>query len=268
MTLKDAVRDFWNSASCGESLYLGSNDKEGYRSHAKARYKLEGWMIFPFARFHESCEKSVLEIGLGLGADHQQFAQAGARLVGVDLTDRAVEHTRRRLQAFGLHSDLSTGDAENLAFDDESFDIVYSWGVLHHSPDTSKAISEVFRVLRCGGVARIMLYHKWSMVGLMLWIRYGLLSFRPFRSLEEIYARHLESPGTKAYSRHDAFKLFDDFTHVEISTPLAHGDLLESSVGQRHQGLYLAIARLIWPRWLIRRLFPSNGLTMMITAYK
>ena len=268
MTLKDAVRDFWSQASCGESLYLSSNDRKGYLAQAKARYRLEGWMIFPFARFHESRDKSVLEIGVGLGADHQQFAQAGAKLAGIDLTDRAVEHVRCRLLAFELHSDLSTGDAENLAFADESFDVVYSWGVLHHSPDTSSAIKEVFRVLRWGGVARVMIYHKWSMVGLMLWIRYGLMSLRPFRGLEEIYAKHLESPGTKAYSRDEAFKLFDDFTHVEISTPLAHGDLLESSVGQRHQGLSLAIARLIWPRWLIRRLFPNNGLTMMITAYK
>ena len=268
MSSKDAVRDFWNQASCGESLYLISNDKEGYCAQAKARYRLEGWMIFPFARFHESTEKTVLDIGVGLGADHQQFAQAGAQLTGIDLTERAVDHTRCRLQAFGLHSDLSTGDAENLAFSDESFDVVYSWGVLHHSPDTGKAVREVFRVLRWGGVARIMIYHKWSMVGLMLWIRYGLMSFRPFRGLEEIYARHLESPGTKAYSRTEAFKLFNDFTHVEISTPLAHGDLLESSVGQRHQGLSLAIARAIWPRWLIRRLFPDNGLTMMFTAYK
>jgi SAM-dependent methyltransferase len=268
MSLKNAVRDFWNQESCGESLYLSSNDKEGYRSQARARYRLEGWMIFPFARFHESSEKSVLEIGVGLGADHQQFAQAGAKLTGIDLTERAFEHTRSRLQTFDLHSDLSIGDAENLSYADECFDVVYSWGVLHHSPDTGKAIQEVFRVLRWGGVARIMIYHKWSMVGLMLWLRYGLMSFRPFRSLEEIYARHLESPGTKAYSRDEAFKLFEDFTHVEISTPLAHGDLLESFVGQRHRGLVLAIARVIWPRWLIRRLFPNNGLIMLITAYK
>jgi hypothetical protein len=113
-----------------------------------------------------------------------------------------------------------------------------------------------------------MIYHKWSVVGFMLWLRYGLMSMRPFRSLEDIYARHLESPGTKAYSRAEALKLFGDFTYVDVKTPLAHGDLLESSVGQRHGGLVLSIARFIWPRWFIRRFFPDNGLTMMITAYK
>lgn len=268
MNLKESVRDFWNQASCGEELYLDAFDKRGYAAHSKMRYRLEGWMIFPFASFHESKGQSVLEVGVGMGADHQQFAQSGAILSGLDLTDRAIAHTRRRLQAFGLQSSLSTGDAENLPYPDSSFDIVYSWGVLHHSPDTQKAIKEVFRVLKVGGIARIMIYHKWSVVGFMLWIRFGLLAMNPFRSLEEIYARHLESPGTKAFSRNQALKLFEDFTYVDINTPLSHGDLLESSVGQQYTGFALSIARLIWPRWIIRRFFPNNGLFMMITAYK
>ncbi|MEA3412262.1 MAG: class I SAM-dependent methyltransferase [Pseudomonadota bacterium] len=143
-----------------------------------------------------------------LGADHQRFAEAGARLWGIDLTERAVEHTRRRLTELGFESRLSTGDAERLEFDDESFDYVYSWGVLHHSPDTRGAIAEVYRVLRKGGVARVMIYHKWSLVGLMLWVRYGLLGLRPWMTLDQVYGRYLESPGTKAYSRREARELY------------------------------------------------------------
>ena len=119
-----------------------------------------------------------------------------------------------------------------------------------------------------GGVARIMIYHKWSVVGFMLWLRYGLGSLRPWRSLNSIYAHHLESPGTKAYSRQEALIMFADFTHVEITTPLCHGDLLTSAVGQRHRGLLLSFARLLWPRWFIRTFFPQRGLPMLITAYK
>ena len=89
-------------------------------------------------------------MGVGLGADHQRFAAAGARLTGVDLTERAIEHTRQRLAASGLSSQLQTADAENLPFANNSFDIVYSWGVLHHSPNTPKAVDEVWRVLRPG----------------------------------------------------------------------------------------------------------------------
>jgi len=151
MSLKKSVRDFWDQASCGEALYLSNCDQEGYRAQAKARYRLEGYMIFPFARFRESKGQSVLEVGVGLGADHQQYAQAGAKLTGIDLTDRAVEHTRRRLHLFGYNSDPTTGDAENLVFPDQSFDVVYSWGVLHHSPDTHMSVQEFYRVLKWGG---------------------------------------------------------------------------------------------------------------------
>src|SRR4029434_1670655 len=96
----------------------------------------------------------VLEVGVGLGADHQLFAHAGARLTGIDLTERAIEHVRRRFEAFGLHSDLRVAHAEHLPFADSSFDLVYSWGVLHVTPDTAGAIREVWRVLRPGCPAK------------------------------------------------------------------------------------------------------------------
>ena len=264
---KQEVRDFWNEASCGEALYLESTSREGYRAHSAERYRLEPF-IPPFAGFDGARGKSVLEIGVGLGADHQRFAEGGAILSGIDLTDRAVAHTRRRLELFGLSSAVAVGDAEALRFADRSFDLVYSWGVLHHSPDTPKAIAEVHRVLRPGGEARIMIYHKWSMVGLMLWLRYALLAGRPWRSLRGVYAEHLESPGTKAYSRAEARRLFAAFSNVRISTPLSHGDLLESGVGQRHRGSALDVARHLWPRWFIRRFLPRAGLFMMIEAIK
>lgn len=264
---KQEVHDFWNRASCGEELYLPETDKDGYKVQAESRYTLEPY-ITDFAGFKEVNGLSVLEIGVGLGADHQKFAEAGANLWGIDLTERAVVHTCRRLGAFGLSSNLEVGDAENLVFADNSFDRVYSWGVLHHSPDTPKAIAEVGRVLKHGGVASIMIYHKWSMVGLMLWARYALLGLKPWLSLSDIYARYLESPGTKAYSVTEARKLFSAFSEVKISTVLTHGDLLESEAGQRHQGGLLSLARKIWPRWFIRRFFPNAGLFMLIKARK
>jgi len=222
---KQQVHDFWNEKSCGEDLYLSGTDQAGYIDQANARYALEGKMIFGLARFSETKGLKVLEVGVGLGADHQKFAEAGADLYGIDLTKRAVDHTRRRLEAFGLTSNLTVGDAENLNFPDEIFDLVYSWGVLHHSPDTPKCIAEVFRVLKPGGGARIMIYHKWSIIGYMLYLRYALLRLRPLTSMNEIYARFLESPGTKAYSINDARRLFSSFQDVQISTPLSHGDL-------------------------------------------
>jgi hypothetical protein len=113
-----------------------------------------------------------------------------------------------------------------------------------------------------------MIYHKWSMVGLMLWLRYALLVGKPWRSLETIYARYLESPGTKAFSKSEAQKLFSNFNAVQIKTLLGHGDLLESNVGQRHRGWLLRFARELWPRWIIRKLLPNAGLGMIIEAKK
>jgi ubiquinone/menaquinone biosynthesis C-methylase UbiE len=264
---KKAVEEFWDKASCGEDLYLQNQQREGYIEHARRRYELEP-IIEEFAGFAAAANTKVLEIGVGLGADHQRFAEAGALLTGIDLTARAVAHTERRLALFGLHSLLSSGDAENLAFPDGSFDCVYSWGVLHHSPNTPKAMSEVYRVLRPGGVAKLMIYHKWSLVGYMLWIRYALLRLRPWMTLTEVYARYLESPGTKAYSPDEARRMLAAFSSIQIRTWLTHGDLLDSAAGQRHGGALLSLARKIWPRAWLRKYASSHGLFMLIRAVK
>lgn len=264
---KQAVHDFWNAASCGESLYLEGTEGAAYAAQAAKRYELEPY-ITTFADFAGACDRDVLEIGVGLGADHQCFAAAGARLTGVDLTDRAVAHTRQRLAALGLRSRLQTADAEELPFVDASFDVVYSWGVLHHSPNTAKAVDEVWRVLRPGGTARVMIYHKHSMVGYMLWFRYALLAGRPGRSLADIYAHYLESPGTKAYTVDQANALFGRFRQVEIETVLTHGDLLTSDAGQRHRGPLLTIAKSLWPRSLIRTFLPHAGLFLLARVTK
>jgi len=123
-------------------------------------------------------------------------------------------------------------------------------------------------VLTPGGAARGKISPKWSFVGFRLWIRYALLRLRPWMTLTEIYSRYLESPGTKAYTVREAKEMFAKFRSVDICTVLTHGDLLESAAGQRHGGAMLAIARRIWPSGLIRRLAPTRGLFMLITATK
>ncbi len=266
-TNKQSVHNYWNSSSCGEALYLSGIDNAGYDAQAKKRYQLEPY-IESFAQFDGAIGLKVLEVGVGLGADHERFARNGALLSGVDLTQRAVEHTKRRLARRGFQSKLYVADAENLPFSDNGFDVVYSWGVLHHSPNTPKAIEEVWRVLRPGGSAKIMIYHKHSIVGYMLWFRYALLTGRPWMGLSKIYSTYLESPGTKAYSIDQAKQLFAKFTRVETTTVLTHGDLLMSDVGQRHRGILLSIARAFWPRWLIKLLFPGHGLFLLVKAVK
>ena len=264
---KEAVKEFWEEASCGERLYLPELTREGYEQQSLSRYLLEPY-ILTFAEFEKQTGKRVLEIGVGLGADHQKFAENGALLTGIDLTDRALEHARRRFKIFGLTSALQTGDAERLPFPDNSFDVVYSWGVIHHSPNTPAAVDEIFRVLKPGGKCKIMIYHRYAMIGYMLWIRYALLRLRPFTSLARIYSNYLESPGTKAYSVAEAREMFKSFGLLDISLQLTHGDLLESEAGQRHRGIALKVARWIWPRWFIRRCLKNHGLYMLIRGQK
>ncbi|MDB5677585.1 class I SAM-dependent methyltransferase [Sphingomonas bacterium] len=262
------VRDFWDAASCGEDLLLAEETVAGYAEQSAERYRLEPY-IPAFAGFAEAAGERVLEIGVGLGADHEQFARAGATLTGVDLTPRAVEHTRKRLALMGLSSDLQVANAEALPFADASFDRVYSWGVLHHSPDTPKAFAEALRVLRPGGQYRFMIYNKWSLIGLMLWGRYGLMRGRPFMSLAQVYARYLESPGTKAYTPATARALVAAWSKdASVTIELSHGDLLESGAGQRHRGLALDIARSLWPRAILRRVAKRNGLFLLMKGTK
>lgn len=264
---KEQVKDFWNEASCGEELYLNGFEKEDYLHQSNKRYELEP-EILTFGDFQKFENKKTLEIGVGLGADHQKLAEAGSTLFGVDLTPRAIRHTQRRFDLMNLKSNLQVADAENLPFEDKYFDAIYSWGVLHHTPDTAKAIMEVYRVLKPGAFAKIMIYHKYSFVGLMLWIRYALLKLKPFTSLDEIYDKHLESPGTKAYSRKQARLLFSEFNIKNIYTPVNHADLLTSSVGQRHRGGALKIVKAIWPRFIIKNFFSNYGLEMMVEVEK
>mgnify|MGYP001355844702 CR=1 FL=1 len=270
ITKLSEIENFWNQESCGERYANGESELEFYTSESESRYTLEPYII-DFAQFDEFHRLDVLEIGVGMGSDHAKIAQSEpSSLTGVDLTTRAILHTKKRFSSLNLSSNLMTDNAENLSFDDECFDAVYSWGVLHHSPNTQQCINEVWRVLRPNGCAKIMIYYKYSLVGLMLWIKYGLLKFKPFISLNEIYAKYLESPGTKAYSISEAKKLCADFSQMNYTIQLCHGDLLEGDVGARHKGLLLSIAKLTYPRFLIKiinKIFPM-GLFLLITLKK
>ena len=115
--------------------------------------------LFPYETY---AGKPVLEIGCGMGAMACFWAQAGARVTAVDLAPKSIELTRRRFELLGLDGDIRQADARKLPFVDGSFDYVYSWGVLHHSPDLEHSIAELMRVLKPGGGFGVMLYHRHS----------------------------------------------------------------------------------------------------------
>jgi ubiquinone/menaquinone biosynthesis C-methylase UbiE len=107
--------------------------------------------------------KRLLDVGCGSGLATQVLARAGADVTAVDLTNWAVETTKLRLAAFGLEGEVLQADAEELPFEDESFDVVFSWGVIMMSTDMARALRELIRVLRPGGQLILMLYNRHSL---------------------------------------------------------------------------------------------------------
>ena len=158
--LKERVRAFWQANPCGVKFADAAPGTRHFYELVEAHRYTKEWHIPIAADFQSARGLKVLEIGCGLGTDGAQYAEAGADYTGVDLTDAAVDLARKRFELFDLPGKFQTADAERLDFADESFDLVYSHGVLHHTPETQKAIDEVHRVLRPGGRAVVMLYHR------------------------------------------------------------------------------------------------------------
>lgn len=210
---KEAVAAFWDAEACGERY---GADQE------RVRYELEP-QIAGFAAFEEATGLDVLEIGVGMGADFVRWLGAGARARGVDLTERGVEVTRSRAMAAGYHAEVRVADAESLPFDDATFDLVYSWGVLHHTPGTARAFREAIRVLRPGGSLKVMIYHRHSWVTLAAWVRFCLIRGRPLASLRDAVS-HVESPGTQAFTRGEAESLVEGLEGVSVRPVLTHWD--------------------------------------------
>jgi SAM-dependent methyltransferase len=252
---KTVVQRYWDSIPCGSREPAESiDDPLFFRSHSQIRYEREP-EILTFADFECWKGRRVLEIGVGLGADFVQFSRAGARAVGIDLSHQSVKLARRNAQLNHAPESLANGDAELLPFVDEAFDLVYSWGIFHHTPDTARAVDEVYRVLKPSGECRIMLYHRRSLVALQCYMRYGVLRGRPFAPLRELIASHMESPGTKAFAISDVRCLFRRFRSLSVQPVVSAYDL---RLGRRR----------FVPRWMLR-LVPSRvGWFLLISGRK
>ena len=172
--------------------------------------------LFNFAQYSRYHGKKVLDVGIGAGTEFIQWVRSGCAAIGCDYSQKAVELTKSRLEAYGLKAGVCRADCENLPFGDESYDVVYSFGMIHHLSDPQKGVEEIYRVLKKGGCAKVMLYHVNSWVALNLWIRNGLLRGRPFISIDELMSRYMESSGTKIFSKKSASRLFSKFSDISI----------------------------------------------------
>lgn len=177
MTTQRQVRDWWNRNPMSYDVDAPIGHPPGSRAYFReldARIFHPRYMRLtvaeadgrPFSRYVDFgglAGMDLLEVGCGSGIAVQLFAEAGANVTAVDLTSWAVGTTRARLEAFGLEGEVREADGENLPFPDMSFDLVFSWGVIHHTSDTERALAELVRVCRPGGTLVLMLYHRRSL---------------------------------------------------------------------------------------------------------
>ena len=260
------AREQWDQDPCGAEgdrinefgtrEYFDEIERVRYQEYAPWMPELMGFDQFKGTR--------LLEVGCGMGTDLLQFARGGAVCTGIDLTPRSIEITKERFALYEERVDLTIGDGERLPFANESLDVVYSNGVLHHTPNTAEAIREVHRVLKPGGTAKVMVYHKGSLNywGEMILHR-GIVRGELLRghSPEEImsrwveYSEHEARPLVKAYTRAQARELFKDFRDVKID------------VEQLLRVEFPLVGRFI-PEGLFRSMRKSIGWNLIITAKK
>lgn len=175
--LKSQVREFWNRQSCDTDATRAEKFSRDYFEEIEAfRYRDQPF-IHPFAQFSRYHGKQVLEVGFGAGTDFIQWLRAGAIVSGIDLTPEALANLTHRIQRYQLPpaESIQVADAENLPFPTDTFDLGYSFGVLHHSPDTEKALRELVRVVRPGGEIKVMLYNRHSFCIFKTWVKFAVL---------------------------------------------------------------------------------------------
>lgn len=260
-TLKDEVKLFWNRYPCAKNL-IGHPEgtAEFFQMHDDLIDRLTPYHNEVY-RYQAAQGKRVLEVGCGMGTHAWRFAQYAGEFYAVDLSQASVNLARKRFALRQLpYERLLVSDAENLPFPNNYFDYVISNGVIHHSPNTEKAVEEIYRVLKSEGTAIVMLYHKNSIfyrLDLMCIgrIKYALLKIMPQRllgpllrkrpnlialkselartswsGLAQIVLRFSDghfNPHTKVYTLDEAKRLFGRFREVRIELRNSSDRLLE-----------------------------------------
>jgi len=212
-----AIRDFWDQHPlCSHLIDSAPGTETFFRDFDQMRAAIEPddfveQMLAPSL----ACGKRVLDVGCGNGYMLAKFARSGTESYGIDLTAKALDVTKTRMKLSGLAVKLTQADSADLPFADNAFDMVYSLGVLHHSPDTEKSFREIHRVLRPGGKIVVMLYNKNS-----VFFRLRIPAMKFFNpkfwgwSIQEI-CNYLDSPGNplgKFYGCSDVMAMMENFS--------------------------------------------------------
>ena len=218
---KQDVRQFWETHPlAAAAIPFEAGTPEFFAEHTRLRNAEADTETVRWAyELGEASAKHVLDVGCGNGFVTCRFAETGADVIAIDLTDRAVELTRARLNLLGLSAEVRQADAEALPFEDETFDTVVSFGVLHHTPDTELAIREINRVLKPDGRLLLMLYHRNSFAYRILFPAKRLLQpgWRGKSASDQINAVDGSSnPLGNVYPKSEVEVLRQSFANVEF----------------------------------------------------
>jgi len=173
----ERIRAYWNDKPCDSELSDRNRlTREYFLDIERRRYELQPHILELLSKV-DWRGKRILEIGAGVGTDARNIIGRGGVYTGINVDRGSTEAASRALRAFSLPGVMLERDATSLDFPDGTFDVVYSFGVLHHIPDAKTAVAEIRRVLRPGGELLVMLYNRASInyiVEIMLLRKLGL----------------------------------------------------------------------------------------------
>jgi SAM-dependent methyltransferase len=230
---EQTVQRFWQQHACGDAQIGGLRERfhgdydKFFTDYDRFRYQNERHLPACIDAL-DVAGQQVLEIGLGEGSDSERLIRRGARWSGVDLTAESVARVRTRLTLRELpYTQLSRGSVLDLPFADDSFDMVFSHGVLHHVPDIKQAQKEIYRVLRPSGELVIMMYARWSLnylVSISVIRRAAVLAAFPLAKAgilssgpgEGMLAAHLDNARRIGLAR---YLRLDEFVHHNTDGP-------------------------------------------------
>jgi SAM-dependent methyltransferase len=256
------VREFWDSRPCNLRHSAARIGTREYFDEVEARKYFVEPHIPGFAEFGRWAGRRVLEIGCGLGTDTISFARAGAHITAVDLSPRSLALAKQRAEVFELSDRVRfvEADAERLAdfLEPEPYDLVYSFGVIHHSPHPARILEQVRRhFVAPDGALKVMVYHRWSSkaLGILLREAHGA-----FWKLEEEIARHSEAqtgcPVTYTYSRAEGKRLLQrsGFAVTDLKVDHIFPYRVDAYVQYRYEkAMPFRVLPLRVMRWLERR---------------
>lgn len=202
----EEVKDYWNARPCNIRHSTAEIGTKEYFDQVEWRKYFVEPHIPAFAEFGKWRGKKVLEIGCGIGTDTMNFARAGAETTAVDLSSESLKLAQKRAEVFGFSDKIKffEANAENLSdfVEPQKFDLVYSFGVIHHSPHPEKIIQQIYEnFVQSGTTLKIMVYYRYSWK--VLWML--LQEKGRFWKLDDIIAKHSEAqtgcPVTYSYSK-------------------------------------------------------------------